>query len=212
MEWQMIGLGPLQTNGFLLKTAGEAIMIDPGGDAQRVNEILETESLTLKEIWLTHAHFDHIGGVQDLRERWSCPVYLHESEREWLTNPSLNGSGFFMGIEKTAADPADVLIKEEGAFGSGNFRCELLHTPGHSPGSVSFYFPEENIIFSGDVLFRGGVGRTDLPGGDQETLLSVIEKKLLSLPEQTTVANGHGPLTSIGEEKQTNPFINGFGW
>ncbi|AOM82642.1 hypothetical protein BBEV_1277 [Salisediminibacterium beveridgei] len=182
-------------------------MIDPGGEEDRVNALLQERSLKLKAIWLTHAHFDHIGAVQPLREKWDCPVYLHEEEKDWLVNPTLNGSGLFAGIEKIAAEPAEELIKAEGILGDGGFACEVYHTPGHSPGSVSFYFNEENVIFSGDVLFMAGVGRTDLPGGDQETLMRTIQMRMLTLPANTSVANGHGPLTTIGDEKRSNPFL-----
>lgn len=213
MNWQRISLGPLQTNGFVIyNDNNEAWMIDPGGAEDRLFTLLDEKGLKITAILLTHAHFDHIGGVEKVRETFKCPVYLHYKEKEWLENPELNGSGLFMGIEPLVVNQAEEIIKNEREFKFGNTQCEILETPGHSPGSISFYFPEENVIFSGDVLFRGGVGRTDLPGGDESILMNTIHEKLLTLPDNTVVANGHGPETTIGEEKETNPFINGFGW
>lgn len=209
MKWTMISLGPLQTNGYLLEAEGEAIMIDPGGEADRVNTLLKERGLKLNEIWLTHAHFDHIGAVQPLRNEWNCKVFLHKLEKEWLENPNFNGSGLFAGIEPISAEPADELIKSEGTFGDGAFTCQVYYTPGHSPGSVSFYFKEFDIVFSGDVLFKSGVGRTDLPGGDQEILMNSIQTRMLTLPGNTIIANGHGPLTTIDDEKRSNPFLTG---
>ncbi|SER82127.1 MBL fold metallo-hydrolase [Salisediminibacterium halotolerans] len=212
MNWTRLPLGPLQTNGYLLDDGENAVMIDPGGDVDRINEALNKKDLTLKEIWLTHAHFDHIGALEELRNDWSAEVYIHAEEAQWLEKPELNGSGLFPGIEPVSARPAECTFPDEGTFTSAGFKCELFYTPGHSPGSVSFYFPEENVVFSGDVLFRGGIGRTDLPGGDYAALMASIEAKMLALPDETEVANGHGPTTTIKDEKETNPFINSFGW
>ncbi|PYZ94316.1 hypothetical protein CR194_01930 [Salipaludibacillus keqinensis] len=213
MEWKRISLGPLQTNGFIIYNKNkEALMIDPGGEEEKLFDWLNQEQLTLSAVILTHAHFDHIGAVEAVRNKYQCPVYVHKNESTWLTDPNLNGSGLFQGIQPIKGNQADHFYDKEGKVVLGGFECELYETPGHSPGSVSFYFPTEKVIFSGDVLFRGGVGRTDLPGGDQDTLMNTIHDKMLSLPDDTIVANGHGPETTIGEEKETNPFINGFGW
>ncbi|MGJ9381765.1 MBL fold metallo-hydrolase [Salipaludibacillus sp. CF4.18] len=213
MNWKRISLGPLQTNGFVIyNESKEALMIDPGGDEDKLFTLLAEEDLTILAILLTHAHFDHIGGVEAVRKKYKCPVYVHEKEKEWLSQPELNGSGLFQGIESVVANKAEKTFMKQGILEVGSFKCELLETPGHSPGSVSFYFPKEKIIFSGDVLFRGGVGRTDLPGGSHDVLMETIHDKMLTLPDDTIVANGHGPETTITEEKETNPFINGFGW
>lgn len=213
MEWKKLSLGPLQTNGFVVyNQSNQALMIDPGGDEERLIEWLTDQHLTVTAILLTHAHFDHIGAVEAVRNKYQCPVYVHKLEDQWLIDPQLNGSGLFLGIEPIKGRKADHHFPNEGSFQVKNFECEIYETPGHSPGSVSFYFPKEKVVFSGDVLFRGGVGRTDLPGGDQDTLMDSIHEKMLMFPDETIVANGHGPETTIGEEKETNPFINGFGW
>ncbi|MCE7794285.1 MBL fold metallo-hydrolase [Salipaludibacillus sp. CUR1] len=213
MKWKRLSLGPLQTNGFVIyNESNKALMVDPGGDDEKLLKWLQSEGLSVAAVILTHAHFDHIGAVEAVRQTFDCPVYIHRAEAEWLTKPELNGSGLFMGIEPISCRPADFYYEKEGAVEIEGFECELYETPGHSPGSVSFYFPDNKVVFSGDVLFRGGVGRTDLPGGDQETLMNTIHNVMLNLPDDTIVANGHGPETTIGEEKETNPFINGFGW
>jgi len=213
MEWKRLSLGPLQTNAFVVyNQENQALMIDPGGDEDRLIQWLREKKLTITAILLTHAHFDHIGAVEGVRDTFQCPVYVHKREDQWLIDPQLNGSALFSGIKPIKGEKADHHYPNKRSFQVGSFTCKLYETPGHSPGSVSFYFPEEKVIFSGDVLFRGGVGRTDLPGGDEDTLINTIHEKLLSLPNETIVANGHGPETTIGEEKETNPFINGFGW
>ncbi|MBU9712245.1 MBL fold metallo-hydrolase [Evansella tamaricis] len=213
MNWKQIALGPLQTNGYVLYGDNkEGVMIDPGGDAKRLLTFIGEQEITIKGILLTHAHFDHIGAVDAIRRAFHAPVYLHTKEKDWLTDPLLNGSGLFEGIPEIKTDSADIFISDETPIKIGSMEFTVYETPGHSPGSVSFYVPDENVIFSGDVLFHGGVGRTDLPGGDQDTLLNSIHEKLLTLPDETIVANGHGPVTTIGKEKEINPFINGFGW
>ncbi|UTR14447.1 MBL fold metallo-hydrolase [Salipaludibacillus sp. LMS25] len=212
MNWEKISLGPLQTNGFVLYQGGEGLMIDPGGDEQKLFQFLDDKGIVIKAVLLTHAHFDHIGGVEAVRTKYQCPVYVHKNEADWLTDPTLNGSALFLREEYVTSEKADHVFSKEGAYTISGFRFDLFETPGHSPGSVSYYFPEEKIVFSGDVLFHGGVGRTDLPGGDHDTLMNTLHEKMLTLPDETIVANGHGPETIIGKEKENNPFINGFGW
>nr|WP_026689278.1 MBL fold metallo-hydrolase [Alteribacter aurantiacus] len=211
MEVIQMPLGPLQTNGYLLHNERkEAIMIDPGGNPEKVLSFLENEQLNLMAIVLTHAHFDHIGGINGILEQRKVPVYVHKKEEEWLIDPAKNGSGRFAGITPIIVNGNIDTIEGDKEFQIGSFVFHMLETPGHSPGSVSFYLPEESVIFSGDVLFQGSVGRTDLPGGNTDTLLKSIHDKLLVLPDETIVANGHGPATTIGDEKESNPFLNGF--
>ncbi len=206
MKINFFQLGVLGTNCYLLEKDKSAIIIDPGGDAHLLIDYLENHQLTLKAVLLTHAHFDHIGGVEELRNQTNAPVYIHEQEADWLTNPGLNGSERFQVGTIRTSEPADNLI-EPGSMTIGEFEFEVLHTPGHSPGSVSFWFEHEQVVFGGDTLFNGGIGRTDLPFGEHETLIRSIKDKLFVLGDSTTVFPGHGPQTSVGHEKDTNPFL-----
>ncbi|WP_252311714.1 MBL fold metallo-hydrolase [Sinobaca sp. H24] len=211
MDWKQIPLGPLQTNCYVLFNENkEAVIFDPGGHGDILNTWLIENDLRPQAVLLTHAHFDHIGAVEDVRQKWNIPVYLHETENDWLTDPEKNGSSRFLGGATIKAEPADVFITKESELQAGSFHFSLFHTPGHSPGSVSFYHKETETVFSGDVLFENGIGRTDLPGGDYETLIKSINDFLMPLPEDTAVACGHGNVTTIGNEMTSNPFLHGF--
>jgi hydroxyacylglutathione hydrolase len=211
MKWQQLPLGSIQTNCYIVYDKDKnCIIIDPGGEAKKLTNLLTSRGLKPLAVLLTHAHFDHIGGVDAVRETYNIPVYLHKKEEKWLGDPMLNGSQFFPIIEPMRINPADHLLAGEGPMNIGNFAFTVFHTPGHSPGSVSFYFEVEGFVISGDALFQGSIGRTDLPGGNQAQLLKSIHDKLLTLPEDTYVLSGHGPVTTIGEEMDSNPFLNGF--
>jgi len=211
MEWKKIPLGLLQTNCYVLyNQQKECIIFDPGAEGDKLIGYLEKEQLHPQAILLTHAHFDHIGAVDEVRQYYNIPVYVHERESRWLTDPSLNGSQLFMNGRSIIASPPDRIIKEEDVLSIDAFTFKILETPGHSPGSVSYYVKEINTIFAGDTLFQGSIGRTDLPGGNHEQLLNSIEEKLLTLPNDTLVLPGHGPVTTIEKEIQFNPFINGY--
>lgn len=211
MKWTQLPLGPLQTNAYILENSDkEAIIFDPGGNGLELVSWLQDRSLKPLAILLTHAHFDHIGAVDEVRDAFSCPVYIHEKEQYWLTDPVQNGSQRFLGNEGIIVKKADKIIKNEYTLTIGPFRFEMFETPGHSPGSISYYCKEENIVFSGDVLFEQSIGRTDLAGGNEQQLLSSIHRKLLELPEETIVACGHGRPTTIGKEMDSNPFLSGF--
>ncbi|MRX72621.1 MBL fold metallo-hydrolase [Bacillus lacus] len=210
MKWKRIPLGPLGTNAYLfLQENGDCLIIDPGGEADKLGRELKKMQARPLAILLTHAHFDHIGAVEDVRKQWKIPVYIHKKERDWLTDPALNGSQLFMGGAITAG-PADHLLSGEGNLEIGSFSLKVFETPGHSPGSLSYYSEGAGIVFSGDALFQGSIGRTDLPGGNHDTLISSIHKKLLTLPEDTLVLSGHGAETTIEIEMDSNPFLNGF--
>lgn len=210
MKWERIPLGPLQTNCYLLSNKEkEALIFDPGGEAAKLNQLLKERKVKPLAILLTHAHFDHIGAVEEVREEWKIPVYIHKNEKHWLTDPSANGSQLFLA-HMIQASEADEIINGEGTFEIGTFTFDLFETPGHSPGSVSYYFKEAEVVFSGDALFAGSIGRTDLPGGNHQQLINNIHDKLLTLPEDTIVLSGHGLETTIGQEMDSNPFLNGF--
>lgn len=209
MEWKQIPLGPIQTNAYVITNDNnEAIIIDPGEEGDRLISMIESQEATPLAVLLTHAHFDHIGAVDAVRDNWSIPAYIHHNEKDWLNDPDKNGSSFFPMIERDIRTrDADHIIEGEGKLHIGGFSFEIFETPGHSPGSVSFYDQKNSIVFSGDALFAGSIGRTDLPGGDQDELIDSIEAKLLTLPEETVVAPGHGPETTIDAERDSNPFL-----
>ncbi|MCA1031725.1 MBL fold metallo-hydrolase [Bacillus timonensis] len=211
MKWQRVPLGPLQTNAYIISNPSkEAIIVDPGGDGSKLISLLGNQKLTPIAILLTHAHFDHIGAVDDVRAKWDIPMYIHEKEKNWLIDPALNGSHYFIPGGGMRVKEATNLIKVEGELNIGSFQFTLMFTPGHSPGSVSYYLKEVSAVFSGDALFAGSIGRTDLPGGNHDVLLKSIHDKLLVLPEDTIVLSGHGPETTIEAEMDHNPFLNGF--
>ena len=210
MKWRRMPAGPIQANAYFLVSEDQSCLIfDPGGEVDKINNYIKENNLKPLAILLTHAHFDHIGALDEVRDRWDVPVYLHKNEEKWLEDSSLNGSGILRGIAVTAR-PAERLIEGDGILDIGPFHLETLFTPGHSPGSVSYYVKDADLVISGDVLFQGGIGRTDLHGGSQNVLLDSIHQKLLTLPGHTLVLSGHGPETDIQTEQERNPFINGF--
>ncbi|SDI32252.1 MBL fold metallo-hydrolase [Natribacillus halophilus] len=209
MNWKQAPLGPAQTNAYVLHNQeGEAVIFDPGGAGEAFEAALKRDNITPLAILLTHAHFDHIGALDHIRDAFNIPVYLHKREESWLADPEKNLS-IAMTPEGITSRPADYLLAGEKTLPVGPFTFQLYETPGHSPGSLSYYHEATGTVFSGDVLFQAGIGRTDLPGADEGTLLGSIHHKLLELPENTAVACGHGPTTTIAAEMDTNPFLNG---
>ncbi|MFK8793104.1 MBL fold metallo-hydrolase [Planococcus plakortidis] len=201
-------LGPVQTNCYIVSgDAKQCLIFDPGEEAGKIQELLKRKQLTPLAILLTHAHFDHIGAVDELREVYGIPVYLHYKERDFLGLPNLNGSGKYAALPDYRVAEADKLITEERSLEIGPFKTELYHTPGHSPGSVSFYFPHDRFAIVGDTLFAGSIGRTDLAEGSEQVLLKSIRESLLTLPDETFLFPGHGPETTPIQEKHHNPFL-----
>lgn len=210
MEWKQIPLGPMQTNCYVLKQADlSCLIVDPGSEGEKLIQYIRKEELNPVSIVLTHAHFDHIGAIDTLRAEYHIPVYVHINEKDWLSSPELNCSEL-MRIGKVQVNEADEIINGEQELTIGSFSFQILETPGHSPGSISLYFKEVDIVCAGDALFYGSIGRTDLPNGNHEQLLQSIHEKLLTLPENTVVLCGHGPVTTIGNEMNSNPFLHGF--
>ena len=204
-------LGPIQTNCYIIKNeTGQCLIIDPGEEGKRIIRKIEKTGLTPLAILLTHAHFDHIGAVDIVRDKFKVPVYIHEIENDWLANPVLNGSSKYPGLPLVKNRLADHLLNEDGTIEVGPFKFEIRHTPGHSPGSVSYIFKESGFAIVGDTLFNGGVGRTDLPGGNTQILLASIHDKILSLDDDFVIYPGHGSATTPGHEKDSNPYLNGF--
>ncbi|MBM4422663.1 MAG: MBL fold metallo-hydrolase [Chloroflexi bacterium] len=206
-----LSLGPIGANGYIAadSDSGEAVVIDPGGDAPVVMATAKQMGATLKAIWLTHAHFDHWGGVADLVRALDLPVALHSLELPLYRN--LGGAKQW-GVPMQPG-PEPTILLDDHATGRtklevGNLKFEVFFVPGHTVGHVAFYEKAAGVIFGGDVLFQGSIGRTDFPGGDFDTLIHSIRTQFLTLPDPTVVLSGHGPQTTVGEERRFNPFLS----
>lgn len=200
-------LGPIQTNCFLLfNDDGQALVIDPGGEADPILKFLDQQGLRLDCILNTHFHIDHILGNEELQQ--STGVHILASPEDGFLLETDIGSGG-PGIGLPTVGPFDYEPLHPGEKEWLGERCQILSTPGHSPGGLSFYFPDSNKIFSGDVLFNRSIGRTDLPGGNTDTLLNTVRENIFTLPEETIVYCGHGPKTTVQDEKLYNPFFQG---
>lgn len=199
--------GQFEENCYLLmdRPAGQAVIVDPGEDEELFLAALRREGLRLAAIWLTHGHVDHIMGVRRLKQETGAPIYLHPEDRDLYDG--LPGQGRWMGLALQAPPPPDHPLAEGQELRFGGERFTVRHTPGHSRGSVSFV--ADGFILGGDVLFSGSIGRTDLPGGDFATLMQSLQRVFLTLPDSTRVLCGHGPETTIGVERLTNPFLTG---
>lgn len=211
MKIKTLSLGPLGTNGYIVSSGEECLIFDPGAEPKRIESFLKENSLKPLAILLTHAHFDHIGAVDYLRKAYSIDVYLHEEETDLLTDAEKNRSKVYFGEEGAVQSTKQDHFLTAGSMTVGPFHFEAVHTPGHSPGSISFIFHEEKFVISGDVLFQQGIGRTDIPGGNLEQLMKSIFTKLYTLDDEFVVYPGHGPKTTIGFEKRANPFTLQFG-
>lgn len=200
-------LGPLQANCYLLVHEEDAVVVDPGGDPEAILRHLEEEGLRLREVWLTHAHFDHVGGLAGLvmSAEEPVPVRMHPADLPLLERAAASAASWGIEIPAPPTSTEPLAHGEILRFGDDEARC--LHTPGHAPGHVAFWMPRTGVVLSGDALFRGSIGRTDLPFGDQPTLIASIRGHLLTLPPDTTVLPGHGPATTIAAEARGNPFL-----
>ncbi len=207
MIHEIFPVGPLQCNCSVIadESTREAIVIDPGDDIETVSAILEKHDLTCKQIVVTHAHIDHVGGALKLKNATGAPILLNQNDDALLKMLPMQAS--WLGMR----DPGHVTIDADLADGDvvrfGNLKASVIHTPGHTQGSICLLFAAESTLIAGDTLFQGSIGRTDLPGGSYETILRSIHQKLLVLPDHTIVIPGHGPTTTIQEERERNPFL-----
>jgi len=206
----MLTVGPFQENCYVVGDEGSGVgaLIDPGDEAARISMAVEQTGLDISKIILTHAHIDHVGAVVELVNEYSCPVLAHEESVPMLG--ALPTQAVMMGIKFGEIPKIDTFIEDEEVIEiGGGLRLRSLYTPGHSPGHLAFYVESEGVVLAGDALFAGSVGRVGLPGGDGPTLLRSIEERLLTLPDDTIVHPGHGPETTVGRERETNPFLQG---
>jgi glyoxylase-like metal-dependent hydrolase (beta-lactamase superfamily II) len=207
MDVRMFTVGMVQENCFLARRDGadRALIVDPGEEAPRILHAVEELGVEIEAILVTHCHFDHVGAVAPVAEATGAPVYVSEIERPVLAD--IMSYVPFPGFGPYESYEADHTLKGGEKLELAGFEIDVLFTPGHSPGHLTYSIPAEQAIFSGDVLFQGSVGRVDLPGGDWGTLLASIGSLVDSLPEDTTVYPGHMGITSLGAERRTNPFL-----
>ena len=208
---ERLTVGPFQENAYIVgdEASGTGAIIDPGDEATRIALTVERTGLAISQILLTHAHVDHVRAVAPLKDEYICPVLMHrEAEAALKTLPQ---QAMMMGLRFGKVPKVDRYIEDDEVLEVGSLRLRSLYTPGHAPGHLAFYVEEEGIVFSGDALFAGSVGRVDLPGGSMELLMQSISERLLTLPDETRVLSGHGPETTIGYERAYNPFLSGGG-
>jgi hydroxyacylglutathione hydrolase len=199
-------VGPLGCNCYIVgdDVAKKAVVIDPGGDADEIAASIAQHGLTITALIATHAHFDHVLAAERLRQITGAPFYLHDDDKPVLTWLQESGR-LFLGVDLPPPPEVDSAAREGELLVAGSVELQIIHTPGHSPGSVAL--SGGGALFAGDTLFAGSIGRTDLPGGDTQALLDAVRGKLFTFDDATPVYPGHGPVTTIGREKATNPFV-----
>jgi hydroxyacylglutathione hydrolase len=207
MIHEILIVGPLHCNCSILgdEVSREAIVVDPGDDISRIVDTLEKHRLTVKQIIVTHAHIDHIAGAQRLKRLTGAPILYNQNDLPLVKMMDIQAA--WLGVPTPEVAPPDASLEDGQIVSIAGLTGSILHTPGHTEGSVCLYLPQQALLLAGDTLFAGSVGRTDLPGGNTQKLLQSIRDSLLPLPDEVTVIPGHGPKTTIGEERQSNPFI-----
>jgi len=200
-------VGLLQVNCYILgdEDTKEAVVIDPGGNEEDILEVLNHHNLQLKLIIDTHGHFDHVDANLPLKEATGAAIAIHELDAMMLSKPSAEAM-FFTG-NRLRLSQADILLKEDDVLSFGPYRLKVLHTPGHTPGHISLVMEGHPYVYVGDLLFQGSIGRTDFPGGNFDHLISAVKTKIFPLGDHYTVFPGHGPVTTVGQERKYNPFF-----
>jgi hydroxyacylglutathione hydrolase len=201
--------GPIETNAYLLtdRASGEAVLIDaPEGVWMQVEPLLRKEGCRLAALWITHGHWDHTQGAAEVVRRSGAPTYAHKDDRVLIETPEVMRPLLLPGlvVEPTKIDH---WVGDGEVLEALGHKVQVSHVPGHAPGSLMFYFPKASAAFAGDALFKGSVGRTDLPGGDAAQLANSIRSRIYTLPDETTVFPGHGGATTVGDEKESNPYV-----
>ena len=209
MILEALTVGPFQENCYVIgdEGTGAGALVDPGDEAARIALAVEQTGLEIDRILITHAHIDHVGAVAALVDEYACPVLMHAEAEPMLQQ--LPTQAMMMGLRFGKVPAVDRHIEDEEVLEVGALRLRALYTPGHAPGHLAFYVEGEGLVFSGDALFAGSVGRTDLFGGDMDLLMRSINERLMTLPDETRVYSGHGPQTTIGDERAHNPFLEG---
>ena len=207
MIHEIFPVGPLQCNCSVIgdPATREAMVIDPGDDIEMVIAALDKHKLTAKQIVITHAHIDHVGGAMKLKKLTGAPILLNENDAGLLK--MLGVQAAWVGMRSPEAVTIDSGLNSGDEVNAGAIQGSVIHTPGHTEGSVCIYFPAQQKLIAGDTLFAGSIGRTDLPGGDFDTIMRSLHREVLTLPDETLVVPGHGELTTIGEERASNPFL-----
>ncbi len=205
MILETLPVGMIQANCYILgdEASKEALIIDPGGDTPAISRVLEARQLKPVAILATHGHFDHVEALAGVKRATGAPILVHEGDLPLIQG--MTGQGLLFGIRVEAAPPPDRFLTDGEEIRFGDLAVRVIHTPGHSPGSVSYRIDRK--VFVGDLLFAGSIGRTDLQGGDYETLIRSVRAQIFTLPDDTVVYPGHGPTTTVGVEKRTNPFF-----
>jgi len=207
MIHEILSVGPLQCNCSILgdETSREAIVVDPGADIPAIQAVLKRHGLTVKQIVITHAHIDHIAGAQQLKRLTGAPILYNQNDLPLVKMMDVQAS--WLGMPTPEVLPPDLPLTDGQTVAVKGISGTVIHTPGHTQGSSCFYLPDRSLLLAGDTLFAGSVGRTDLPGGDAKQLIRSIHDRLLVLPDDVDVVPGHGPNTTIGEERYSNPFL-----
>jgi hydroxyacylglutathione hydrolase len=207
MIHEILPVGPLQCNCSVIgdDTTHEAMVIDPGDDIEDVLAVIAKHNLQVKQIVITHAHIDHVGGAMKLRAATGAPILLNQNDYGLLK--MLDMQAKWVGMASPGSVEIDQSVAQADTLKAGSLVASVIHTPGHTEGSVCLYFPAEQKLIAGDTLFAGSIGRTDLPGGSFDKIIDSLREKVLALPDETIVVPGHGPLTTIGEERESNPFL-----
>ena len=207
MIHEILPVGPLQCNCSIVgdETTREAMVIDPGDEINEIQALLRKHNLRVKQIVITHAHIDHVGGAMKLRAATGAPILLNQNDYALLK--MLDVQAAWLGMKSPGRVEIDQNIGQADVVKAGSLQGQVIHTPGHTEGSICIYFPFEKKLIAGDTLFAGSIGRTDLPGGSLEKIMESLHNQVLALPEETVVIPGHGPTTTIGEERETNPYL-----
>ena len=207
MIHEILPVGPLQCNCSVIgdESTHEGLVIDPGDNIEDVVSIVRKHNLQIKQIVITHAHIDHVGGAMQLRAATGAPILLNQNDYALLK--MLDAQAAWIGVAPPGRVEIGHSVAQADSIKTGSLSADVIHTPGHTEGSICLYFPAEKKLIAGDTLFAGSIGRTDLPGGSFEKIIRSLHDKVLELPDDTVVIPGHGPLTTIGDERQSNPFL-----